>query len=444
MRVSIVGAGYVGLVTGACLAEKAGHHVTCVDVDPEKVDRINRAVPPIFESGLAELLRKNVPSRLSATTDLEEALKSSDTTVIAVGTPFNGSSIDLSQIHDASIQIGKALRKKHDYHLLVVKSTVVPGTTDDYVRPILEETSGKRAGPDFGLAMNPEFLTEGQAVQDFMNPDRIVLGGIDHHSISMLDTLYECFPAKRIRTNNKTAEMIKYVSNCLLANLISFSNEIANLCSAVGDIDAMEVMAGLHSSAYFHTSQNGYSNKAPITAFLIPGCGYGGSCLPKDVKAMIAHGRNAGQPMRLLEAVDQINQEQPGKILEQLKRSFPVLDGISVSILGLSFRPDTADLRESPSIPLIEALLERKAKVKAYDPAAMDEARRLFRGKPVFFCDDLEQALTDTDAVVLVTRWNQFKVVPGVLQKLAKPPLFIDGRRMLEKHRIARYQGIGL
>jgi len=445
MRVSVLGAGYVGLVTGACLAEKAGHQVTCVDINRDKVEQINQAIPPIHEKGLEELLRKNVPSRLSATTDLAEALNSTDVTFIAVGTPFNGSSIDLSQIQDASMRIGRVLRKKNGYHLVVVKSTVVPGTTDDFILPILEEMSGKRSGLDFGLAMNPEFLTEGQAIEDFMNPDRIVLGGIDGRSISILESLYEGFPSQRIKTNNKTAEMIKYSSNCLLATLISFSNEIANLCSALGGVDAMDVMQGVHSSAYFSLEkQDGYSDRAPITAFLVPGCGYGGSCLPKDVKAMIAHGVKAGQPMRLLDAVNQINEEQSGKILDQLKGNLPVLEGVSISVLGLSFRPDTADMRESPAIRLIEALLKMKSKVKVYDPAAMNEARQFFRGKPISFCENLEQAVTDTEAIILATRWNEFRTVPGILRNLAKQPLFIDGRRMLDKHSIARYQGVGL
>ena len=250
MKISIVGTGYVGLVSGACLAE-LGHQVVCVDVDPRKIDMILTKNPPIYERGLQELLDRNVPGRLTATTDLKKAVLESELSMIAVGTPFDGTVIDLKYIRNVAAEIGAVLRQKPGYHMVVVKSTVVPGTTTDVVTPILEEASGKKAGRDFGVGMNPEFLREGEAIEDFMNPDRIVLGGIDERSIDALNELYSVFPdADIVRTDPRTAEMIKYTANSLLATLISFSNEIANLCAAQ-KVDVAEVMKGVHLDRRF-------------------------------------------------------------------------------------------------------------------------------------------------------------------------------------------------
>ncbi|OGI63032.1 MAG: GDP-mannose dehydrogenase, partial [Candidatus Muproteobacteria bacterium RBG_16_60_9] len=333
MKVSIIGTGYVGLVTGACFAE-VGHDVVCVDVDRDKVDRINRGETPIYEVGLEDLLRRHVGKRLRATTDLRAAILASEVTFIAVGTPFDGEHVDLTFIRRAARDIGAALRDKRDFHVVVVKSTVVPGTTDGVVLPVLEESSGKRAGADFGVGMNPEFLTEGVAVSDFMEPDRIVVGGIDARTIEVLAKLYASFPnVPIIRTNNKTAEMIKYTSNAVLAALISFSNEIGNLCARLGGVDVVDVMRGVHAARYFTTPmQDGRSVVAPIASFLYAGCGFGGSCLPKDVKAMVAHGEAAGQPMPLLDTVIKINSRQPQKIIEILERNFASLKGVRVCV----------------------------------------------------------------------------------------------------------------
>jgi len=445
MKVSIVGTGYVGLVTGVCLAEK-GHQVTCIDIDDEKIGKINRGIPPIHETGLEDLLKKNIKSRLQATNDLHGSVLATDITLIAVGTPFDGQRIDLTFVEKVAQQIGQALKDKPGYHLVVVKSTVVPGTTDEVVLPILEKTSGKKAGKDFGVGMNPEFLTEGQAVQDFMQPDRIVLGGMDEKSIDTLSRLYEQFAqVDKLRTNNKTAEMIKYTSNCLLATMISFSNEIGNLCSTLGDVDVVDVMKGMHLAHYLSPIlPGGQRVPAPINAFLAAGCGFGGSCLPKDVKALIAHGERAGAPMRLLDAVIHINQEQPKRILTLLKKHFPSLKGIKIAILGLAFKPDTDDMRESPAIPIIKDLLAQGALVKAHDPVANREARRYINDDRVNYTDELGEALSQVDAVVLVTRWEEFRKMPDLLAAMKSPPVFIDGRRMLDKHAIAKYEGIGL
>ena len=445
MKISVIGTGYVGLVSGVCLAEK-GHQVVCVDIDREKVDQINQAIPPIYERGLEELLTKNIGLNLKATTDLRQAILETELSLIAVGTPFDGSAIDLKYIEEVSRQIGQVLRDKPAYHVVIVKSTVVPGTTDEVVRPILEVTSGKKAGPDFGVGMNPEFLREGEAVQDFMAPDRIVLGGIDDKTIQVLEELYGVFEGvDKIRTTPKTAEMIKYAANSLLATMISFSNEIGNLCAALGGIDVVEVMKGVHLDKRLSPILPDGDRIVPVfTTYLEAGCGFGGSCFPKDVKALIAHGKKAGRPMQLLDAVIQVNEQQPQQVLAILKKYFPSLKGIHIAVLGLAFKPDTDDIRESPAIPVVQELLAQEANIKAYDPVAKHEAQKLFGNHHIVYCDDLAETLENTQAVILLTRWSHFKQLPELLKPLQPQPIFIDGRRMLDKHHIARYDGIGL
>jgi UDPglucose 6-dehydrogenase/GDP-mannose 6-dehydrogenase len=442
-RLSILGVGYVGLVTGVCFADK-GHDVVCIDLDREKVDSINRGQSPIFERGLDALLQKNIGRGLCATLDAAEAIKNSEMTFIAVGTPFDGQNIDLTYIKESARVIGQALRDKDGYHVVVVKSTVVPGTTDGVVRPILEEASGKKAGVDFGLGMNPEFLTEGEAVSDFMDPDRVVSGGIDGRTQEALEAVYEGFPGDRLRTNNPTAELIKYASNALLANLISFSNEFANLASTLGNIDAAEVMRGLHSSRYLTTVlANGERVVPPITSFLMGGCGFGGSCLPKDVSALAAQGQKLGLPMNMLRAVLDVNLKQFEQVFRLLGKHLSTLRGKRIAVLGLSFRPDTNDMRESPAIPIVKRLLAEGALVSAYDPAANHEARKIF-GDGLPLADNLESAVEGADAIVLVTRWAEFLRLPEILAKTGAKPVVVDGRRLLAPDSVDRYEGIGL
>lgn len=444
MHVSIIGTGYVGLVTGACLADK-GHHVVCVDVDPEKVAQINRGEPPFFEPGLEALLDKHIGAGLRATGDVRSAILESALTLIAVGTPFDGTRIDLSYVEKTAQQIGEVLADKDGYHCVVVKSTVVPGTTDTVVLPILERASAKQAGVDFGVGMNPEFLTEGEAIGDFTEPDRIVCGGIDGQTQAMLADLYASFGSVPvIRTNNSTAEMIKYASNALLATMISFSNELANLGAAVGGIDTVEVMEGLHSSRYLSpVLEDGRRVRAPISSFLLAGCGFGGSCLPKDVAALISFGAAAGVPMDVLQAVIAVNRRQPDEIFRLLGKHFASLRDVRVAVLGLSFRPDTTDMRESPAIPVVRRLVAEGATVAAYDPVAIGEAQAIF-GDSVTLCESLEDALRGVDAAVLITRWREFERVPAILAALDEKPVLIDGRRMLDKASLSRYEGVGL
>lgn len=445
MKVSIVGTGYVGLVTGTCLAE-VGHTCVCVDIDRAKVERINQGETPIYEQSLDLMLKRLVGKRLRATVELRAAVLDSEITLIAVGTPFDGTRIDLSYIREVAHEIGTALKDKQGYHVVVVKSTVVPGTTDDVVRPTLERASGKRAGTDFGLGMNPEFLTEGVAVKDFMNPDRIVLGGLDERTIDLLACVYSPFEGVPVvRTNNKTAEMIKYASNAALATLISFSNEIGNLCSTLGGVDVADVMNGVHLAHYFTpTLEDGRRIKAPISSFLWAGCGFGGSCLPKDVKALSAHGSAHGQPMELLDAVIKVNQAQPARIIGILEQHLTSLAGKHVSVLGLAYKPDTDDMRESPAIPIVRMLVERGALVTVYDPVAHEGARAMFATTDVEVAESLETALNEIDAAVLVTSWDEFQRVPELLASKPVAPLLVDGRRMLDRHSVRRYAGVGL
>jgi UDPglucose 6-dehydrogenase/GDP-mannose 6-dehydrogenase len=445
MRVSVLGAGYVGIVSAVCLAEKK-HNVVCVDVAEKKVDKINRGISPIYEGGLEELLQKNIPANLQATTDVHKAIVETDLSLIAVETPFDGENIDLRSIEEVSRQVGEVLRDKDTYHVVVVKSTVVPGTTDEVIRPILEKTSGKKAGIDFGVGMNPEFLREGAAIQDFLFPDRIVIGAMDKRSHEFLDELYRPFEnVDKIKTNNKTAEMIKYTSNSLLATFISFSNEIANLCAAIGDIDIVDVMEAVHlDKRLCPIMPDGERIIPAFTTYIEAGCGFGGSCFPKDLRALIAHGKKVGRPLPLLESVMQINEQQPQQVLLLLKKHFPSLKGIRIAILGLAFKPGTDDMRESPAIPIIADLLLHEAKIKAYDPVANLEAKKIFANRNIDFCNDLNETINDAQAILLVTRWEEFTCIPELINQLDQPPLVIDGRRMLQKNQIKRYEGIGL
>jgi len=444
MRVAVIGTGYVGLVTAAGLAEK-GHRVACVDCDAAKVAQIRRGVPPFHEPGLEDLLRRN-RARLEATTDLTAAVLGSDVSFIAVGTPRADGQIDLGAVRTVARQIGSALRERPTYHVVVVKSTVVPGTTEQVVLPLLEEASGKKAGVDFGLAANPEFLTEGEAVRDFLCPDRLILGALDAPSLAALEQLYAGFDGvARVRTNPRTAEMIKYAANCLLATAISFSNEIANLCATLGGIDVANVMRGVHGSKYLTvTTGDGRRVTADLAAFLWAGCGFGGSCLPKDLEALIGHGERAGERMTLLRGVADVNRRQPERLIALLHKHFPSLRDVRVAVLGLAFRPGTSDMRESPAVPIVRGLLAEGASVSAYDPAARNEARRFFPNGRVRLCDDLASAIGDADAAVLVTRWDEFRGLPDALRATGRTPLLVDGRRMLDPAAYERYEGIGL
>jgi UDPglucose 6-dehydrogenase len=445
VRVSVVGAGYVGLVTAACLAE-LGHDVVCADTDEAKVEAIRRGELPIHEVGLDEIVRRQLGAQLTVTSDVGRAMSESTLTLIAVGTPTGEGGIDLGAVSAVARAAGHVLATKDEYHVVVVKSTIVPGTTDTQVLPLLEEFSGKIAGRDFGVGVNPEFLTEGQAVADFMAPDRLVLGAIDGRTHGALEQLYEVFPSAvpRVLTNTRTAEMIKYASNALLATMISFSNEVGNVCAALGGVDVVDVMRGVHLSHYLTASgSNGGSTTAPISSFLEAGTGFGGSCLPKDVRALIAAGEQLGQPMRVLRAVIDTNDAQPDVLLRIVERAAETVASRHVAVLGLAFKPDTDDVRDSPAIPVVRRLLERGARVVVHDPCVTRLPDELVAAGATL-TNDLVEALRAAEVAVLVTRWEAYRDVPAILDELGVAPVFVDGRRLLDKDTIVGYAGIGM
>ena len=412
-----------------------------------KVAALNAGDPVIFEAGIELLLRQHLSTgRFRATTELAQAMAGSEITFICVGTPadVNGD-IDTSYVERAAEQIGALLGDVPDFHVVVVKSTVVPGTTQRVLLPAIEHASGKRAGEDFGIAVNPEFLTEGQALDDFMAPDRIVIGG-DAHSLDVLRQLYEPFVGVPIvATNVPTAEMIKYASNAMLATAISFANEIANIGSAVGGVDAVEVMRGVHLSRYLTSRQptSGHVT-AELAHFFEAGCGFGGSCLPKDVTALAAQARALGYQAHLLDAVTAVNTEQPTRLVDLVRQELGPLDGRRVAVLGLAFKPDTDDVRCSPAFPVIRALLDAGADVIAHDPVVGPAALDFFGNESLSYLADLALVLKAVEAVVLITRWDDYRALPELLREAEVQPLVVDGRRMLDRRLINRYRGIGL
>ena len=439
VKVAVIGTGYVGLVSAAGLAEM-GHEVTCVDIDPERVAMVERGAAPIHEPGLDDLLTAN-RDRIGATTDLGAAVNGADLTLICVGTPSRpDGSIDLSFVERAARQVGEALAGKTRFHAVVVKSTVVPGSTDTVVLPAVAGASGRTVGVDIGVGVNPEFLTEGQAVDDFLRPDRIVIGG-DPGTVEVLRRLYEPFAGVPvIATSTRNAEMIKYASNALLATAISFANEIADLGSAIGDIDVAEVMAGVHASRYLTTTlADGERIRAGLAPYLEAGCGYGGSCLPKDVAALISRGLSARIPMPLLTAVATVNRQRADRLIALVGDGLGSLEGKKVTVLGIAFKPDTDDTRDSPAFPVLRRLVEAGAEVTVHDPVVGPGAVAGF--PDVEHTHDLDTAVKGADAVVIVTRWSDYLDLPTLLDDPA--PLVVDGRRMLDPNSVSRYRGIG-
>ena len=415
MKISIIGSGYVGLVTGVCFAD-LGNHVNFVDIDETKVDAIKIGRAPIYEPGLESLLSKNL-SRITATTSYADAISNTDITFICVGTPSNpDGSINLSYIHSASTALGTAINKKNSRHIVIVKSTVLPGTTEQVIKPSLQESS-----TNFGLGVNPEFLREGSAISDFFSPDRIILGCEDPATRAVLESLYSSFTCPKLVCNLKTAEMIKYVSNGFLATKISFANEIGNYCKKLG-IDSEQVFQGVGMDARINP------------AFFRSGLGFGGSCFPKDVRALIGGAREAGVPVPLLEAVIGVNEKQPSMAISLLKKHVPDLKGSRIGILGLSFKPETDDIRESRAIPLIAALLSEGASVVAYDPVAKEAMCQIFPN--IEYVKSPADVLA-ADAIIIATEWEEFEYLDY------SGKIVIDGRRIMKAQNEARiYEGV--
>ena len=447
MKISVMGTGYVGLVSGTCLAER-GHQVTCIDIRSEVVQEINAGRPPIHEIGLDNLLRSaRDKGMLSATTDAKTAILDSDVTLICVGTPTVDGRMDMSQIVAAAKEIGSALASKRGYHVVAVKSTVLPGTTEGPVKAGIESHSGKKVGHGWGLCMNPEFLREGRAVEDFRVPDRIVVGATDSMTAEVFLNVYADFTCPKLVTTPRTAEMIKYVSNSLLATMISFSNEIGNMCSAVPGVDARLVWKGVHLDRRLTPINGQVGGAAGVTEYLWHGLGFGGSCFPKDVAALRSFGRTVGEQTRMLDAVLDINTDQPLRMVALLEKELS-LAGKTVAVLGLAFKPGTDDLRESPALPLVAELRKKGAKVLVHDPIAMPHAKKRPEFRDVVFAEDWAEALRKSDACCLVTAWPEYRnIQPTNFQKLMTRALVIDGRGVFEPAAMAAagvvWRGVG-
>jgi UDPglucose 6-dehydrogenase/GDP-mannose 6-dehydrogenase len=397
------------------------------------VESLNAGKPHIHEIGLPELLEEILAAgRFRATLDFEAALKDASLVLIAVGTPSTDGRIDLHFIQDVSAQVGTHLKNRAGFLSVIVKSTVVPGTTDTVVLGLLQEHSGRKLG-DFGLGMNPEFLREGNAIEDFMNPDRIVFGHEEPRTLALLEELYAPWNCEKVPVNTRTAETIKYANNALLATQISAVNEIANLCFELGGIDVREVMQGVHLDKRWSPITPAGRVSPEILTYLMPGCGFGGSCFPKDVQALRTLGRDQGLPMHVLQAVLDVNDEQPIQVVRQLETAFGSLKERRILVLGLAFKPDTDDLRESASLRIIHRLVDLGSIVTAHDPIAIEGARKQLAGLPVEFAEDWESLLDQADAVVVATRWNDYSILknPDYARKLVGKVL-VDARRMFQ------------
>ena len=420
MKIVIVGTGYVGLVSGTCFAEM-GVEVTCVDVSQEKIESLKQGVIPIFEPGLEDLVLKNMKDgRLHFTTSLPEVLDEAEVVFSAVGTPPDeDGSADLSYVLEVARTIGRNMKQ---YVLVVTKSTVPVGTAQKVRQAIREELQKRGEDIPFDVASNPEFLKEGAAIDDFMKPDRVVVGVDSDRARKLMERLYRPFMMNNYRllfTDIPSAEMIKYAANSMLATRISFMNDIANLCERVG-ADVNMVRKGIGADTRIGSK------------FLYPGCGYGGSCFPKDVKALIKTAEKNGYEMRVLKAVEAVNEAQKELLFHKLRKHLPELAGKTVALWGLAFKPETDDMREATSLVLIRLLAEAGARVRVYDPIAMGECRRRV-GDRVEYARDMYEAVVDADALLLLTEWKQFRLPSwAVLKKAMRRPLILDGRNIYD------------
>ena len=423
MNIAIVGTGYVGLVSGTCFAEM-GVNVTCVDIDEKKIERLRHGEVPIYEPGLDEMvLRNHREGRLHFTTRLEDVIDDVEVVFSAVGTPPDeDGSADLQYVLAVARTFGRCIKK---YTVLVTKSTVPVGTARKVKEAIAEELKLRGEDIPFDVASNPEFLKEGAAIKDFMSPDRVVVGVESEEARGLMSRLYRPFLLNNFRvifTDIPSAEMIKYAANSMLATRISFMNDIANLCEIVG-ADVNMVRKGIGSDSRIGSK------------FLYPGCGYGGSCFPKDVKALIKTAEKSGYSMRVLKAVEEVNERQKSIVFEKLAAHFggaDKLEGRTIAIWGLAFKPETDDMREATSLVTIERLLEAGCRVKVFDPVAMDECRRR-EGDVVEYAKDMYDAVLDADALLMLTEWKQFRLPSwGVIARSMKTPVIIDGRNIYD------------
>ena len=424
MNIAIVGTGYVGLVSGACFAEM-GIDVTCVDINPEKIKCLLNGEIPIYEPGLDDLVKRNVEAgRLHFTTDLTTCLDNVEVVFSAVGTPPDeDGSADLQYVLEVARTFGRNIKK---YTILVTKSTVPVGTAKKVKAVIEEELTKRDEQIDFEVASNPEFLKEGAAIKDFMSPDRVVVGVESDRAKKVMERLYRPFQMNNYRLyfmDIPSAERTKYAANAMLATRISFMNDIANLCDLVGaNVDM--VRKGIGADTRIGSK------------FLYPGCGYGGSCFPKDVKALARTAREYGYTMGVIEAVEAVNERQKEIVVKKLQDKLGTLRGKTIALWGLAFKPETDDMREAPALVVIEKLLEAGASVKVYDPVAMDECRRRI-GDRVVYCKDMYDVVIDADALAVLTEWKEFRIPSwSVIKRVMKQPVLVDGRNIYSKDEV--------
>ena len=429
MNIAIVGTGYVGLVSGTCFSDM-GINVTCVDVDQSKIDNLKNGIIPIYEPGLEEMVKKNIKAgRLKFETDLTKVLDDVDVAFSAVGTPPDeDGSADLKYVLAVARTIGQNINK---YTVVVTKSTVPVGTAAKVKATIQEELDRRGVEVEFDVASNPEFLKEGAAIKDFMSPDRVVVGVESERARKIMSRLYKPFMLvndRMIFTDIPSAEMIKYAANAMLATRISFMNDIANLCELVG-ADVNMVRKGIGSD-------NRIGKK-----FLYPGCGYGGSCFPKDVKALIKTAEKAGYPMSVLKAVEEVNERQKEVLFNKLMKHFNGdINGKNIAIWGLAFKPETDDMREAPSLILIDKIIAAGGKVKVFDPIAIPECQRRI-GNKVAYGTDMYDAALDADALLLVTEWREFRFPNfAILSKVMKEKTIIDGRNIYDRNELDQHE----
>ena len=424
MNIAIVGTGYVGLVSGACFAEM-GIDVTCVDINPEKIKCLLNGEIPIYEPGLDDLVKRNVEAgRLHFTTDLTTCLDNVEVVFSAVGTPPDeDGSADLQYVLEVARTFGRNIKK---YTILVTKSTVPVGTAKKVKAVIEEELTERGEQIDFEVASNPEFLKEGAAIKDFMSPDRVVVGVESDRAKKVMERLFRPFQMNNYRLyfmDIPSAEMTKYAANAMLATRISFMNDIANLCDLVGaNVDM--VRKGIGADTRIGSK------------FLYPGCGYGGSCFPKDVKALARTAREYGYTMGVIEAVEAVNERQKEIVVKKLQDKLGTLRGKTIALWGLAFKPETDDMREAPALVVIEKLLEAGASVKVYDPVAMDECRRRI-GDRVVYCKDMYDVVIDADALAVLTEWKEFRIPSwSVIKRVMKQSVLVDGRNIYSKDEV--------
>lgn len=425
MNIAVVGTGYVGLVTGTCFAE-IGVNVTCIDTDAAKIDKLRSGVIPIYEPGLAEMVARNVEAgRLRFDTDLTRHLGDVEVVFCAVGTPpREDGSADLGYVLEVARTVG---RNMDGYLLIVTKSTVPVGTAEKVRGAVRHELEQRGLNIDFDVASNPEFLKEGDAVNDFMKPDRVVVGVDSERARDTMQKLYKPFMMKSYRmifTDIASAEMIKYASNAMLATRISFMNEIANLCELLG-ADVNMVRQGVGADSRIGSK------------FLYPGIGYGGSCFPKDVEALVAMGRQHDYEMKILKSVEDVNERQKTILFDKLVKHFgDKVEGLTVALWGLAFKPETDDMRQAPSLALIRRLTEAGCKVKAYDPVAADQARGIV-GDAIEYCDDMYAAAEGADALMLATEWKEFRIPDwDKLKGIMGRPVILDGRNIYDRDEV--------